>query len=282
MPPRSTAIERDRGCGSAYGVDVFTRTIWSVVVLLAASCTGVPGPSRVAMPATWVGGQDEPARAPQKARRGTPYGSTRARLQVFREELEFNELDIDFDNAPDADLTDAERDRLGFRGEFGSGTIGGFFQVFAEDFRAPSLLGEEFDLFGFGGGISGTPDVGRAGPAEFVVPVRFAANIAGGSETVGGFDADFGYLESVFEVGFGARVYGVQATSGIVVDSMAAIYESDDPARLSNDDPAVITGTNVGVYFEGLYKHERVPLMARARVVLGDVQGFLLTFGFAF
>ncbi|MFN3241559.1 MAG: hypothetical protein ACE37K_08610 [Planctomycetota bacterium] len=268
------------------------RTILSIVVLLAAASACVQGPSPAREP--FGGGPalapfetlapipQEPTPKPRPRRRGTPYGDTRVRLQVFREELEFDQFDVDFDSAPDADLTDAERDRTGFRGEFGSGTIGGFFQVFAEDYRAPSLLGEEFDLFGFGGGIAGTPDVGRAGPAEFVVPVRFAANIAGGSETVGGFDADFGYLEAAFEVGFGARAFGVQASSGIVVDSIAAIYESDDPARFANDDPAVITGTNVGIYFEGLYKHDRVPLMARARVVLGDVQGFLLTFGFAF
>jgi len=269
------------------------RTILPLVVLSAVSTGCVQSLDRVAprpfdgvLAGAGAGAtrsaafQGESAPAPR--RRGRPYGDTRVRLQLFREELEFDKLDIDFDNAPDADLTDAERDRIGFRGEFGTGAVGGFFQVFGEDFRAPTLLGREFDLFGFGGGFVGTPEVGHAGRVEFVVPVRLEFNIAGGSETVNGFDADFGYLESAFEVGFGARVFGVQASSGLIVDGIAAFYESDDPTSLANDDPAVITGTNVGVYFEGLYKHDQVPLMARARVILGDVQGFLLTFGFAF
>ena len=216
------------------------------------------------------------------AHAGTPYGRTKARLQFFREDLEFDELDLDFDNAPDADLLDAERDRFGFRGEFGSRSVGGFFQVFGEEFRAPSLLGEEFDMFGFGGGIAGAPQVGRAERVEFCVPLRFAINVAGGSENVGGFDGDLVYGEAVFEVGFGARAFGAQASSGIVVNSFGGLYESDDPARNSNDDPTRISGTNLGAYFEMLYKHERVPLMARIRGVVGDVSGVLVSFGFAF
>ena len=288
MPLPPPTIERAPRPRGAYGAQRTMRSNLTLLVLLAvaAGCAqarhgGVPFASSE-LPRFAVGPQGDQAPRPRERRRGTPYGATRARLQFFREQFEFDELDVDFDGAPDADLSDPERERIGFRAEFGSNAIGGFFQVFGEEFRAPALLGEDFDMFGFGGGISGAPDVGHAGPVEFVVPVRFAINVAGGSETVNGFDADLGYLESVFEVGFGGRAFGAQLSSGLVVDSIGALYESDDPSSFANDDPAVITGTNVGVYFEGLYKHDRVPLMARARVVLGDVQGFLLSFGFAF
>ena len=211
-----------------------------------------------------------------------PYGDTRVRLQFFREDIEFDELDVDFDNAPDADIFAIERDRVGFRAEFGRGAVAGFFHVFGEQFRAPALLGDEFDNLGFGGGVIGTPMVGRAGPVEFVVPYELEVNVAGGSETVAGFDGDLLYAESMFEVGFGARAFGVQGSSGLVASSIGGLFESDDPASNANDDPAVISGTNVGAYVEVLYKHERVPLMARVRGVFGDTSGVLLSFGFAF
>lgn len=261
-----------------------SRTILlAALALLSCACTQL-GARRARSPAfdrqdpAPAGGGDE------RAVRGTPYGSTRARLQFFREDIEFDRLDLDFDNIPDANLYDAERDRFGFRAEFGGsrGGVGGFFQVFGEEFRAPSLIGEEFDLFGVGGGVAGAPAVGRADRVEFVVPLRFAINVAGGSENVGGFDGDLLYGESVFELGFGARAFGAQLSSGFVVNSFGGWYESDDPARHSNDDPTVMTGTNVGAWFEALYKHERVPLMARVRGIVGDVSGVLLSFGFAF
>ena len=71
-------------------------------------------------------------------------------------------------------------------------------------------------------------------------------------------------------------------TAGIVANSVGGLFESDNPALNSNDDPSVISGTNVGAYVEVLYKHDRVPLMARVRAMFGDFNGVLLSFGFAF
>jgi hypothetical protein len=214
--------------------------------------------------------------------RGRPYGATRVRLQLFREGLEFDELDVEFDSGPDGKLYDIERDRFGFRAEFGSRGVGGFVQVFGEELEAEPLFGEDFDNFGIGGGVNGTPVVGRAGKVEFLVPFEFEINVAAGSESVGGFDTDLLYLDTQFDVGFGARAFGAQASTGIVINAIGALYETDDPSSAANGDPALIHGTNIGAYIEVLYKHDRVPLMARARAIVGDVSGVMLSFGFAF
>ena len=45
---------------------------------------------------------------------------------------------------------------------------------------------------------------------------------------------------------------------------------------------AEISGTNFGAYLEVLYKRPNVALMARAGAIAGDIQGVMLSFGFAF
>lgn len=228
------------------------------------------------------GSRNERPRRDTRYEPGRPYGQTRVRLQLIREDIELRELDVELDNAPDFDLRDIERDRVGFRAEFGKGTTGGFFQLFTEDLRGPALLTEEFTNYGIGGGIAGSPIVGHTDTLDFVVPHRLEVNVARGSESVGGFDQDLFYIESAFEVGFGVRAFGLQGSSGIMVHSMAGLFDSDDPANISNPGDASITGTNVGAYIEVLYKHDRVPLMARVRAIAGEVRGVMFSFGFAF
>src|SRR5690606_34877598 len=86
---------------------------------------------------------------------GRPYSRTRVRLQLFRDDIELDEIDIEFDNGSDGKLFDVERTRTGFRAEFGRLASGGFFQVFSEKMRAPLLFTEEFTNYGFGGGVVG-------------------------------------------------------------------------------------------------------------------------------
>ena len=144
------------------------------------------------------------------------------------------------------------------------------------------MLTEQFTNFGFGGGVAGAPAVGHNRDLEFIVPYRFEANLVFGSEAVGGFDQDIWYAESTFELGFGARIFGLQSTTGIMANSVAGWFDSDNPSNPAIGGTAELTGTNVGAYFELLYKHPRVPLMARIRGVVGDIRGVMMSFGFAF
>ncbi|MGK0204532.1 MAG: hypothetical protein ACI9S9_003617, partial [Planctomycetota bacterium] len=156
---------------------------------------------------------------------GRSYGDTRARLQLIREDLEFEDFDIDFDNGSDGRLTDFERDRTGFRAEFGRGANGGFFQVFSEKISARSLLVEEFTSYGIGGGVIGSPVVGSNRSVQFLVPFKFEANVSVGSENVGAFDQDLWYAESNFELGFGARWLGLQSSTGVMINSLAGLFD---------------------------------------------------------
>lgn len=67
-----------------------------------------------------------------------------------------------------------------------------------------------------------------------------------------------------------------------MVNGIAGLFDSDDPANPAISGGADITGTNFGAYLEVLYKHPRVPLVARIRGIAGDLSGVLLSFGFAF
>jgi len=249
--------------------------------LLGDGYARAPAPTQEPGPASTQAPEGERAVGRDAPTRGRPYGQTRARLTYFREDIELEELHVDFDSGPDATFHDSDRDRYGFRAEFGRPESSGFFQLFAEDLRAPALLGEEFHDYGIGGGVVGTPTVGEDGPLEFVVPYRFEVDLVRGSESVGGFDAELYYLEGIFELGFGARRFGVQASSGVILQSLAGRFDSDDPASPSRSGSAV-TGTNVGGYLELLYKNDRVPLLVRVRGIVGDVSGLQFSFGFAF
>lgn len=212
---------------------------------------------------------------------GEPYEETRVRLQVFAESIELSELEHDFELRPTQTSVDIERDRFGFRAEFGGDPVGGFFQVFVEEYTDP-LLPAVFDNVGLGGGIIGTPKVANIGEVDLLVPFRVEIDVAVGIEEVGGFDEEFVYFESVLEVGFGARWRGLQPSAGLMVHSLVGLHESDDPTDPSHLEPTTITGTNAAGFFQLLYKHDAVPFFARFRTVFGDVQGVFFAVGAAF
>lgn len=240
----------------------------------------------------WPDEQEPERQRPRRARnerrriddvdriREKPYESTNVRLQLFREDIELDDIDVDFDSLPDGSLFETERKRTGFRAEFGRNGTGGFVQVFREKLQAPTLLIEEFTNHGIGFGALGAPVVHQTRHADLIVPWRIEVDLVGGSERVGAGndDQDLFYAESNFELGFGARAFGVQASSGLIANSLAGTFDTDVPTSSDAD----ISGTNIGAFFEVLYKHPRVPLMARARAIAGDVQGIMLSFGFAF
>ena len=227
--------------------------------------------------------QDEPdSDTTQEDGSSRYYGDTRARLQLIREDIELDDFDIDFDDDSAGLLMDFERDRTGLRAEFGRVVSGGFVQVFSEKVSAPSLLIQEFTNYGIGGGVDGSPVVGRTRYIEFLVPFKFEVNVSVGSENVGVFDQNLWYAEGKFEVGFGARWLGLQSSTGIMVNSLAGLFDTDSPSSPALGGGAEISGSNVGAYFEVLYEHPDVPLMARARAIAGDIQGVILSLGFTF
>jgi hypothetical protein len=209
------------------------------------------------------------------------YDDTYTRLQLIREDIEFKDFDVDFDNGSDGTLLDFERGRGGFRAEFGQVADSSFFQVFSEKVKAPSLLAREFTNYGIGGGVIGSPIVGSSGDMEFLVPFKFEANVSYGSKNVGIYDQELWYAEGIFEVGFGARWLGLQSSAGVIVNSLVGLFDSDLPSSSALGSGTEISGSNLGAYFEVLYKHPNVPLMARVRAIAGDIQGVMLTFGFA-
>lgn len=210
------------------------------------------------------------------------YGATRSRLQLIREDIELDDFDVDFDDGSAGLLMGLERDRTGFRAGFGRVASGGFVQLFTEKVSAPSLLIEEFTNYGIGGGIDGSPVLGRTRNIEFLVPFKFEVNVSVGSKNASVFDQNLLYAEGKFELGFGASWLGLQSTTGIMVNSLAGLFDTGSLSSAALGGGAEISGSNVGAYFEVLYKHPDVPLMARARAIAGDIQGIILSLGFAF
>ncbi|MCA8973862.1 MAG: hypothetical protein KDC98_04035 [Planctomycetes bacterium] len=210
-----------------------------------------------------------------------PYAETGVRLEVFHDSLTFSELEVEFDGGTTFTLPDSERDRTGFRATFGRG-VGGFFQLYAEEFRAPNLLVTDFGNVGLGGGVAGAPQVGSTGKLEFLIPFRAEIDITAGSEDVGAYTLEFVYADVVLEAGFGVRFFGLQPSVGVSVNSIGGLFESDDPSSPAHIDPATVTGQNVGVFGELLYKHDNVPVVARLRAIGGDTSGVMLSIGVAF
>jgi hypothetical protein len=234
--------------------------------------------------------QPEPDESEPEANRDTrssydydyDYNFTYTRLQLIREDIEFKDFDIDFENGSDGTLLDLERDRSSFRAEFGDVADSSFFQIFSEQVQAPSLLTEEFTNYGIGGGIIGSPVVDNSGSMDFRMPFKFEANVSFGSENVGIYSQDFGYAEGIFEVGFGVGWLGLQSSVGVIIHSIVGISDTDLPSSSALGNNSEISGNNIGGYFEVLYTHPKVPLMVRARGITGDIEGVTIKFGMAF
>lgn len=213
---------------------------------------------------------------------GHDYDDTRTLLQLIHEDLAFKDFDLDFENGSDGVMTDFERERIGFRAEFGSVADGSFFQGFSENVRAPSLLVKQFTNYGIGGGVMGSPVVASSRSIEFLLPFKFEANVSFGSKNIGVYGQDLWYAEGRGEVGLGARWLGLQSSAGIMANSLVGLFDTDLPSSSVLGSRTEISGSNLGAYFEVLYKHPEVPLMVRARAIAGDIQGVILSFGLAF
>jgi len=203
-------------------------------------------------------------------------------VAAFHEEQELDELDVDFDNTPDGTLLNTERDRTGVRATFGTNFIGGFVNVFKEEFRAPGLLLTDFDTFGVGGGVVGAPQIGGSERLKVVVPFRYEIALAAGIEEVSGFDLEWIYYQSSLEGGIGIQFAGLQPSVGVAANSVFGLFESDNPASPANVDPAMVDGLNFGGFAEVLYQPKNAPVVGRIRAMFGEVSGVLVSFGFRF
>jgi len=244
----------------------------ALAVLSFASCATVSSSaykSSLANEATY----NAPATTPRQQK------TEHVRLELFRQDNEFGEIELDIDGGPTVDLRNADRDRTGFRATFGGSSTRGYFQIFVEEWDLnPSLGGFDFDLIGIGGGVSGTPTVHTFNEdMRLILPFRGGLNIAVGENDAGGVnDADLAYLEFEGELGFGGDFYGAQPSVGVYLNSVAGILSPD----VGPD--ADITGTNAGVFFQLMYKHDNFPIFGTIRAMGGDVEGALLSFGAAF
>ncbi len=202
-----------------------------------------------------------------------------ARVEIFRQDIELDDIEFDPDDAPSTDLLGTDRERTGVRATFGGRTVGGFVQLFVEEWDlAPTVPGFDFDLIGVGGGVAGTPTLHEFNEnARLTLPFRAGVNLAVGDNGLrGANDTTLGYLEFEGEIAIGADLYGAQPSVGIYVTSLSGIVSPEVGAD------ADVTGTNGGAFAQILYKHPDFPVFGSIRALGGDVEGGLLSFGVAF
>lgn len=115
-----------------------------------------------------------------------PYGDTGVRLELFSESIEMAELEHDFETALLIRASDTERDCQGFRASFGD-SVGGFVQIFVEEFRTAALP-TNFNHIGVGGGVAGHPEIATIDEVALIIPFRVEFDIAVGIEDLNGYD----------------------------------------------------------------------------------------------
>lgn len=242
-----------------------------LVTLFAASCVAVPSasnkPSFLSQDAT----PEAEATKPQRKKR--------IRLEFFTQQDEFEEFKLDTSGGATTDVFDGDRTRTGLRATFGTSMVRGYAQIFHEDWDIdPLTAGMDFDIFGFGGGVTGSPTVHRfTDDMRLILPYRFGLNLGiGTNEFSGATETDIAYFEFEGELGIGADLYGAQPSVGIYGSAMDA---SLSPDVGSNSD---VTGTNTGVFFQLLYKSDNFPVHGGFRLTGGDVTGGTVSLGFGF
>lgn len=204
------------------------------------------------------------------------------RIEGFHERTELEELNVDFDAAPDITLRDTEQERTGVRAIIGNEKIAAFVQVFREEFQAPVLLQTEYGMYGVGAGVMASPQIAGSERVKVVAPIRYGFGVAAGYEEVGGWDEEWVYFQSSLEAGVGVRVIGLQPSVGIAINNFVGALESENPSSPAHDDWAVVDGVNVAGYAELLYKPDHAPVVARIRGMFGQVTGVLFSLGVVF
>ena len=219
-----------------------------------------------------------PAASPSTSRSAWDFDFKEARIkgEVFYEDIELGELEYDPEGAFDFDVPDIDRTRSGVRGMYGWPEMQVYVQLFVEEFAS----NPEFDLFGFGAGVTGDPDVHEfSDGVSVVIPYRLGFNVTAGEEDVGATEQTLAYAEMESEVGVGIDFAGLRPSVGFYVSSISGTIEIDDNIT---DPETDFDGANAGGYAQISYKHKDVPVYGRFRALAGDVEGFVFTVGAAF
>lgn len=203
----------------------------------------------------------------------------RIQLELFTQGLEFGEVEYQPDVGSDTTVEDVERRRFGFRGAFGKRATRGYFQVFGERWDESGFAtGDEFRMFGIGGGVLGEPIVGRfeGDNIQIVLPYRAGFNIAWGDEETATVDEETAYVEFEGEFGVGVDIYGVRPMVGFYANSLAGYADVEPSGNFDYD------GSNLGGFLEVRVSNDEFPITSSFRILGGDVEGFMFTFGATF
>jgi hypothetical protein len=235
-------------------------------ILFLSACASQPSRGSVnANIIDWQANSAPQGEAQAQLPYGKSYGETSVRLSAFIDELTIWKLDYDYQFGGSVSVGNTERDRVGFRAVFGSGGIGGYFQLFSEEVRQQFLF-EPIDAFGIGGGLHGRPVAGDFDWMQITIPYKYGISLVAAVE-----DENLVYIDTDLELGVGVSIYGFNPSVGAVAQGLSGLHESN-----------VVTGFNVGPYAELLYKHDSFPLYASIRAQAGDVESTVLNVGFAF
>lgn len=205
---------------------------------------------------------------------------------AFYEEREFDELTIDPDSdntgfTGDVDVFDVDQTRFGMGAAFGKRNLKGFFKVFADSIGDEPL---EFDGFGMGGGVAGTPIIADiSADANLTLPYRveFSGAFNDTDNDQGPFSGDLVYIENRLEVGVGVEWMGLHPSLGVQTSSIVG-FLSDDITDIDNTNDYLVTGFNPGFYAGIGYKHPEFPVFVDLRFLAGDVSGWTGALGASF
>ena len=203
---------------------------------------------------------------------------TRVQLEIFTQDIDQGEVDFEPDLGPDYTRKDVNRKRVGFRAAFGQPAVRGYVNFFGEEWERGFTTPDNFDLFGFGGGVLGEPVAAsfENDNIRIVIPYRAGFNLVLGDDEDGADDEDTAYVELEAEVGVGVHLWGFRPMIGFYSTSLSGVIDNEMGATDTSTD---YNGSNVGGFIELRYKHDKFPLYASLRALGGDVEGGMFTFG---
>jgi len=201
-------------------------------------------------------------------------------FEVYSEDGELDPVEYEPDSSGPTFDRQVERERLGARFAFGGEPARGFFQVFTEEWKIKNST-LALDGFGVGGGVKGAPTVGDAdAEVKMLIPYRADLSLVYGEEDTATADYALGYVELHADVGFGVEWKGIRPSVGLALSSLAGVYTVSPDSGVDTDD--TLTGSNTGIFFDILYKHEDYPVYGHLRALSGDYDVVTLGIGFKF
>jgi len=222
----------------------------------------------------------------------------RARISFSRFDLariDIDEFRQDQGASGEVKLDDVQVDRLAFRLDLSNRSVRGFVQLFVDNMTM-DLIRDEFKTVGGGGGVSGTPVLGRLSrTVNLILPFNAEANVSYGKEDVTSVGSEYNQaiadeqltiLAFQFEgyAGIGLELFGFQPSVGLALDGRLGGYDYKATMIAQDDFDADgrFDGFNLGGYLGLNYKHREFPLFGETRFHFGNVSGFFIALGVDF